>query len=186
MKLAILLAALSFKLLATAATAQVKTVETRTIETDLDSLGDGKVIRSETVTSMSTTEDMTAKKHMVIIDPIKFFSLFNAGYQHAVTENITIGGNIQATTQIVDAKGWGVAFEGRYYPDGHPFRDFHVDASLAYNDITADHSEWDYDTGYISKPVKIAPLAAGVRIGWHWYPWKNLAAEFALGADYNF
>lgn len=187
MKLATLFAACTLVACAVTATAQEKRIETRTTETDVDSLGDGKVVRSETFTSLSTTEDMTVKNHMIALDPVKFFTLFNIGYQHAITPQITVGGSVQATTQLVQAEGWGIAAEGRFYPDGHPFRSFHVDASLGYNDITTEEHSYEYETGKEStETIQIAPVTAGVKIGWHWYPWKDLAVDAALGADYNF
>lgn len=170
-------------------TAQTRTVETRTTETDVDSLTDGKVVISEKVTSLSTSEDVVQSRHMVSIDPIKFIGLFNVGYQHAITTHFTVGGMLQAPTHLTRATGWGIAAEGRYYPDGRTFRSFHLAGSISYNDIKAMRYSHTYSNGeyhYEEKIEQIAPLAIGVNVGWHWYPWRDFATEIAIGADYNF
>lgn len=168
---------------AATASAQTKTTETRTTETESDTTSDGKVKTTETVTAIASSEDITIRNHMIIVDPIKFFALFNLGYQHAITQNVTVGGSIQAPTQLVEASGFGVAVEGRLYPAGRTFRSFHVGANAAFNDITTTHYNWETDE---TEEIEIAPFSMGVNVGWHWYPWDDFATEFVLGADYNF
>jgi hypothetical protein len=172
-----------FAAAATSASAQTKTVEKRTTETEVDSTSDGKVTKVETVTAVATSEDLTVRTHFVSLDPIKFAGLFNIGYQHAITKNITVGGTVQAPTQLTDASGFGFSAEGRFYPSGQTFRSFHVGGTIAYNNITAEG--YNYESGQLEEK-KVDPFSIGASAGWHWYPWPDFAAEFILGADYHF
>ena len=163
--------------------AQTKTTETKTVETEVDSTQDGKVRKTETVTSIASSEDITVRENMVYVDPIKFFGLFNVGYQRAIAPGFSVGGTIQSPTQLTDASGIGFSVEGRYYPMNRMFRGFHLGANVAYNNLT--YERYSYETQQIEK-IEFAPFSTGVLIGWHWYPWSDFATEIALGADYNF
>jgi hypothetical protein len=161
---------------------QTKTTEAKTTETQItvDSTS-GKVTQTSTVTTIASSEDITARTNMVELDPIKFFELFNIGYQRAITPIFSVGGMIQAPTQLSDADGFGVIAEGRFYPGGHPFRGFHIGGNLAYNHITTEQYDYESQSNLEST---IDPVSLGISVGWHWYPWNDFAVELALGADY--
>jgi len=171
-------------LITTGARAQTKTTEAKTTETQkqIDSTT-GKVIESSVVTSIATTEDITVRQNMIYIDPVKFFGMFNIGYQRAITPLFTVGGVVQSPTQLSDATGFGVIAEGRYYPGAKAFRGFHVGATLSYNSISFEH--YNYESEAVEEAT-IDPVSLGAVIGWHWYPWDDFAVELALGADYTF
>ena len=160
---------------------QTKTTESKTTETQkaVDSTS-GKVVESSKITTIAYSEDISSRTNMVYLDPIKFFGLFNIGYQHALSPIFSVGGTLQAPTQLTDATGFGAIAETRFYPGGHPFRGFHVGGNIAYNHITTE--QYDYES-QSTKETTIDPVSIGVSVGWHWYPWSDFAVELALGGD---
>ncbi len=167
------------------ATAQIKTVET-TSTTD-STTGKTEIV---TVSKISTTEDLTVRKHMIYLDPIKFFAFFNINYLYALNNNVALGGGIQTPTALLDygygnddgVTGFGFNVEGRFYPSAKMFRGFHLSGNFSYNHVN--YSDYDSDANKMT--AKSAdPTALGVALGWHWYPWDEFATEIAIGADYN-
>lgn len=161
---------------------ETKTTEAKTTETQtsVDSAS-GKVVQTSKVTTIASSEDITMRTNMIYLDPVKFIELFNLGYQRAISPSFSVGGMLQAPTQLSDADGVGAIVEGRYYPGGHPFRGFHVGGNISYNHVTTQMYD---DISQSDQERTIDPFSIGVSVGWHWYPWSDFAVEFALGADY--
>lgn len=181
MRFAVLAPALAM-LTATVAHGQIRTTEETTTESQIavDSAS-GTTLTRERVERVSRAEDITFHENMIYTDPFKFFGVFNIGYQRAIARNVSVGGVVQAPSQLTDRSGFGVIAEGRFYPGGNPFRSFHVGASLSYNHVVETFGSDAIDPG----PERtINPVAFGVILGWHWYPWPDFGTEFALGADY--
>jgi hypothetical protein len=169
--------------LTVAASAQTKRVESTTTETMADTAG-GKVTTNSTVTTVSTTEDITPRRHMISSDPFKFWVFYNMSYYHAITNNIVVGGGIQTPTALADREisGFGVNLEGRYYIGGKPFRGFHINPVLSVNSISYERYDWEAAG---NERVHDTPITFGVLMGWHWYPWDEFGTQIAFGADYN-
>src|SRR5512137_156453 len=99
---------------------QVRTVETRT---SVDSVsGDTTVTRS---VILSTSEDITPRSSMLVINPLKFFLFYNLSFYHRLAPGTVVGFGIQAPT-IKDIDGFGVNAEVRIYPSGKALRGFYV------------------------------------------------------------
>ena len=57
----------------------------------------GDTTITEAVT-ISQKEDITPRRQMLVINPLKFFLFYNLSYFQMVTPNLAIGGGIQAPT----------------------------------------------------------------------------------------
>ncbi len=171
-------------LTASIAQGQVKTTEETTTQSQVavDSASGAKITR-EKIERVSSSEDITFHQNMIYTDPFKFAAVFNIGYQRAINRIFTIGGVVQAPSQLTDRSGFGVIAEGRFYPGGNPFRSFHVGANLSYNHVK---EEFGFDAVDPISERTIDPVALGIVLGWHWYPWSDFGTEFALGGDYVF
>ncbi len=169
---------------ATPLLSQEKTTEETTTEsqTIVDSAS-GKVITRERTERVATREDLTYHRDMIYLDPWKFASLFNVGYQRALSRTITVGGVIQSPSQLTNRSGFGIIAEGRFYPGESPFRSFHVGANISYNYI---REQFGFDTLDPFIDRTLTPLALGVVFGWHWYSWDDFGVEFAFGGDFVF
>lgn len=169
--------------LTTAASSQTKRVESTTTETKADT-ANGKVVTNSTVTTVSTSEDITPRRHMISSDPFKFWLFYNMSYYHAITPNIVVGGGFQTPTALADREisGFGVNLEGRYYIGGKPFRGFHINPTISFNSISYERFDWDASS---TERVKDTPFSIGLLMGWHWYPWDEFGTQVAFGADYN-
>jgi hypothetical protein len=172
-------------LLASVASAQTETQEKRTTETQIDTTADGAVKKVETVTAVAVSRDITPRSNMIMVDPIRFYSLFNIGYQRAISPAFSLGGHVQVPTQFNDATGMAITAEGRYYPGGTIFRGFHLSGDFTYNSISREYQQYDYETGTTTTTTISAPSSIGMRLGWQMYPWDDFSMELALGADYN-
>lgn len=145
--------------------AQEKTKETKTT-TNKDS---GETVTTESVT-ISESEDITPRKHMLIINPLKFLLFYNITYYTKVADDMVIGGGIQTPT-IKGLTGVGVNFEMRYYPTGKNMRGFYIAPNIAYNSIESDDGE-------------TSPFSIGALVGWQWFPSDQFAIGLGIGTDY--
>jgi hypothetical protein len=172
-------------LLVSAASAQTETQEKTTTETRIDSSNNGSVKKVELVTSVATSRDLTPRTNMVLIDPVRFYSYFNASYQRAVSPVFSVGGSVMVPTQFTDASGAAITAEGRYYPGGAMFKGFHLGGNFTYSGIKHEYQQYDYDKGTSSTVSTDVPSSIGMNIGWQMYPWSDFVFDFAIGADYN-
>ncbi len=149
------------------ATAQVRTVETRT---SVDSVaGDTTVTKSVII---STSEDITPRTSMLTVNPLKFFLFYNLAYYHRLSERIAVGFGVQAPT-LAGIDGFGLSAEVRVYPSARALRGFYAAPNISYNRLT-------------SGPVSTSPFSAGVLLGWQWFPGEEFAMGLGLGIDYYF
>jgi|GEM_PF-842204 len=167
--------------------AQTKTTETETTESSSSSEG-GRTTTTTTTTRIAKSEDITPRENMILVDPVKFFTLYNMSYYRAVSPTVVVGGGIQSPTGLVDATGIGVIGDVAYYPTGKVFRGFHFGGGISYNNLTSTRSTYSYDPTiqdytYVTTKETVAPIAINATIGWHWYPWDEFATEIGLGAD---
>jgi hypothetical protein len=145
--------------------AQIRTEETR--KTVDPALGDTVVTHSIIV---STSEDITPRTGVIIVNPLKFFLFYNLSYVHQLSPGIALGGGFQIPT-VSGVNGWGVNAELRVYPSGKSPRGFYVAPNIAYNHLYAGKSEAN-------------PLATGILLGWQWFPGDEFAIGLGIGIDY--
>jgi hypothetical protein len=172
-------------LLAATASAQTETQEKRTTETQIDSTGDGSVKKVEVVTSVATSRDITPRTNMVLVDPVRFYSYFNVGYQRAVSPVLSVGGSVMVPTQFTNASGAAITAEGRFYPGGTMFRGFHLGGNFTYSGIKHEYQQYDYEQGTTSTISTDIPSSLGMSLGWQMYPWDDFVLDLSFGADYN-
>lgn len=169
-------------------TAQIKTSEeTRTeTQTSVDSTT-GKTVTTSSVTSVSQKADITPRQHMISMNPFKLITMFNLAYHYALTPMIAVGGEVDVPTAVMDNDMTGVMvdLDARIYFGKRPFQGFHLNpyltvGTLSYRDPNAEILGND-----TAPKVHDTPVALGMLMGWHWYPWDDFVTQLAVGAQYN-
>jgi len=129
----------------------------------------GDTTITEAVT-ISQKEDITPRRQMLVINPLKFFLFYNLSYFQMVTPNLAIGGGIQAPT-IKDLNGFGVNLEMRFYPSGKTLRGFYLAPNISYNELS-------------DEEMSTEPFSIGILAGWQWFPGDDFAIGLGIGIDY--
>ncbi|MBU0473421.1 MAG: hypothetical protein KKF62_04600 [Bacteroidetes bacterium] len=154
-------------ILTTVSIAQVKTGE-KTITIN-------KVTGDTTYTEsviISESEDITPRNNMIVINPLKFFLLYNISYFHKISESTDIGFGIQTPT-IEGVSGIGFNFEVRYHPKGKNMGGFYIAPNVSYNILSSTSS-----SGSDTKLSSIGGL-----LGWQWFPGDEFAIGLGIGID---
>jgi len=146
--------------------AQIVTKEKKTTVTES---GDTVYTESKII---STTEDITPRNDMIVINPLKFFIFYNLSYFHKVSEKVAVGGGLQIPT-IGGLGGFGINAEARIYPSGKTLRGFYISPNISYNRLTVN----DTDDG-------TSAFSFGALIGWQWFPGDDFAIGLGIGIDY--
>jgi len=146
-------------------TAQVITKEKKkTVNT-----ATGDTVYTES-TVISTSEDITPRNDMIVINPLKFFLFYNVSYYHKISDKVALGGGFQIPT-IKGLGGIGVNAELRYYPSGKTLRGFYFAPNTSYNRLSVS-----------DEPASAGSI--GVLIGWQWFPGDDFAIGLGIGIDY--
>jgi len=165
----LLLALLTSCLMVLSALAQDKTDEKKwTIDPET-----GDTIYTESVI-ISTTEDITPRNSMIIINPLKFLLFYNISYFHKISDHTVIGGGVQMPT-ISGLEGFGVNAEVRFHPSGKNLRGFYFAPNISYNNLSSDGSD-----------ESVSITSVGGMIGWQWFPGDQFAIGLGIGVDYYF
>jgi hypothetical protein len=147
------------------APAQIRTEETR--KTVDPAKGDTVVTQSVII---SRSEDITPRKSILLINPLKFFLFYNLSYMHRVSADVVIGGGFQIPT-LAGIDGWGVNAEVRFHPSGKAPRGFYVAPNFGYNSLSAGSNS-------------VTPLSVGILLGWQWFPGDDFAMGLGIGVDH--
>ncbi|MEE9431036.1 MAG: hypothetical protein V3V16_08355 [Melioribacteraceae bacterium] len=163
MKMLLLLITIIFTI---SLTAQTQTKEKKkTVNTET-----GDTVYTES-TTISTTEDITPREDMIVINPLKFFFFYNISYFHKISDKVALGGGFQIPT-ITGLGGIGVNAELRYYPSAKTLRGFYFAPNISYNNFTVVRDE-----GF-------STFSIGGLVGWQWFPGDDFAIGLGLGIDY--
>jgi hypothetical protein len=149
------------------AASQIRTVETRTA---VDSASGDTTITKAVI--VSTTEDITPRNSMLVVNPLKFFLFYNLTYFHRLSPSSAVGFGIQVPT-LGGIDGVGFNAEIRLYPSAKSLRGFYFAPNFAYNHFTNGNAS-------------TSPTSLGVLIGWQWFPGDEFAMGLGLGVDYYF
>ncbi len=122
---------------------------------------------------ITTSEDVTPRNDMIVINPLKFFIFYNISYFHKVSDKVAIGGGIQIPT-ISGLGGIGINGEARIYPSGKTLRGFYVAPNFSYNNLTVENTDGGGTTAF----------SIGALVGWQWFPGDEFAIGLGLGIDY--
>ena len=144
--------------------AQVLTDEKKTTVTE-----SGDTVYTES-TIITKSEDITPRNDMIVINPLKFFLLYNLSYFHKVSDKVALGAGIQIPT-IGGLGGFGLNAEARIYPSGKTLRGFYIAPNVTYLNLTADGES-------------TSAFAFGALVGWQWFPGEDFAIGLGIGADY--
>ena len=144
--------------------AQVVTEEKKKTVTE-----SGDTVYTES-TIISTSEDITPREDMIVINPLKFFVFYNLTYFHKVSDKVALGGGIQFPT-IAGLGGFGINAEARIYPSGKTLRGFYIAPNISYNNLTDNNGS-------------ASAVGIGALIGWQWFPGEDFAIGLGIGADY--
>jgi hypothetical protein len=123
-------------------------------------------------TIVSTSEDVTPREDMIVINPLKFFLFYNLSYFHKVSDKVAVGAGFQIPT-IGGLGGFGINGEVRIYPSGKTLRGFYVAPNISYNHLTVN----DENDG-------TSAFSIGALIGWQWFPGEDFAIGLGIGVDY--
>ena len=145
--------------------AQVVTTETKTSRDSAT----GKTTTTY-ATTVSTSEDITPRRNMLVINPLKFFLFYNLSYFRAVSPAIAVGGGVQFPT-ISGLGGFGVNAETRFYPSERALRGFYAAPNVSYNTLSIDDES-------------ASAYSIGILIGWQWFPGDDFAMGLGIGVDY--
>ena len=145
--------------------AQIRTEETRT--TVDPAKGDTSVTQSVVLTR---SEDITPRRSILLVNPLKFFLFYNLSYMHRVSSDVVVGGGFQIPT-IAGIDGFGFNAEVRIHPSGKAPRGFYIAPNISYCKLNADKFESD-------------PFSIGVLLGWQWFPGDDFAMGLGIGVDY--
>ena len=149
---------------------QTRTVETRT---SVDSLKRGDTTITKSVI-ISKSEDITPINSIIIVNPLKFFVLYNISYIQRISPGAAVGGGIQTPT-ISGFSGFGFNVELRLYPSAKAPRGFYVAPIISVN---------FFNQNIIGNSELISPMSIGVLLGWQWFPGDEFAMGLGLGIDY--
>lgn len=144
--------------------------QTRTTETTKSvekKEGDTTITQSVIV---SQSEDITPRRSMIIVNPLKFLLFYNLSYYHKLSASTVIGGGFQVPTPS-GVSGFGVNAELRLHPSGKAPRGFYVAPNISYNTLR-------------SGPDTVNPFSIGGLVGWQWFPGDEFAMGLGIGADY--
>ena len=133
----------------------------------------GDTIYTEAVI-ISTTEEITPRTSMIVINPLKFLLFYNISYFHKISDHAVIGGGIQMPT-LSDLNGFGVNAEVRFHPSGKNLRGFYFAPNISYNNLSSDDSD-----------ESVSITSVGGLIGWQWFPGEQFAMGLGIGVDYYF
>lgn len=161
-----MLIVLFFAFAAETTIAQVQTDET---VTTTDSTGKSTTVQ---VKRVSTSEDITQRNHMIILNPLKFFLFYNLSYFQKVSNSVTVGGGFQTPT-LEGLEGIGFNAEARFHPSGRAMRGFYFAPNIAYNYLTSSGSD-----------ESISTFSAGGLVGWQWFPGDDFAIGLGVGVDF--
>ena len=145
--------------------AQTRTDETTRTVTRVE----GDTTITEAVTILEK-QDITPRRRMIIINPLKFFLFYNITYFQQIAPNVAFGAGLQSPT-IGDLDGFGINAEVRLYPGGRTLRGFYIAPNIGYNKLSTEDAETD-------------PLSVGILIGWQWFPGDEFAMGLGIGVDY--
>jgi len=145
--------------------AQIRTEETR--KTVDPAKGDTTITESVVITR---SEDITPRRSILLVNPLKFFLLYNLSYMHRVSSDVVVGGGFQIPT-IAGIDGFGFNAEVRIHPSAKAPRGFYIAPNIGYYRLRADNFESD-------------PFSIGILLGWQWFPGDDFAIGLGIGADY--
>jgi hypothetical protein len=145
--------------------AQTRTEETR--KTIDPAKGDTLVTESVII---SRTEDITPRSSILLVNPLKFFLLYNLTYMRRVSSDAVVGGGVQIPT-IAGIDGFGVNAEVRFHPSGKAPRGFYIAPNIGYYRLRVGD-------------VESNPFSIGVLLGWQWFPGDDFAMGLGIGFDY--
>jgi len=155
---------LALLLLTSAINGQILTEEKKKT---IDENGDTVYTQSTIIT---TSEDITPREDMIVINPLKFFVFYNISYFHKVNDQVALGGGVQIPT-ISGIDGFGINAEARIYPSEKTLRGFYFAPNISYNNL-------DIGDGGTSA------FSLGALVGWQWFPGDDFAIGLGLGIDY--
>ncbi len=147
--------------------AQNKTVEKR-VTTD----STGAVTTTESVI-ISSTEDITPRENMIVINPLKFFLFYNLSYYAKVKNNLVVGGGFQLPT-ISGMSGFGINAELRFHPSKKAMRGFYIAPNFSFNNMST------------SSNSNVSVFSIGILAGWQWFPGDEFAMGLGIGIDEYF
>jgi hypothetical protein len=145
--------------------AQIRTEETR--KTVDPAKGDTTVTQSVV---FARSEDITPRRSIILVNPLKFFLLYNLSYLHRVSPDVVMGGGFQIPT-IAGIDGFGINAEVRIHPSGKAPRGFYVAPNIGYFRLHSGNFTSD-------------PFSIGMLLGWQWFPGEDFAMGLGIGIDY--
>lgn len=158
---------------------QTKTIEKR-VEVD-SATGQVKTVSSEVV---STTEDITPRNHMLVINPLKFFWMYNLSYYQKLSQSAVIGGGLQMPV-FEGLGGFGANAEVRFHPSAKAMRGFYVAPNVSYTILSFDSYTYDGQNSHYEE-MSIGAVSVGVLVGWQWFPGDDFAMGLGIGVDQYF
>jgi hypothetical protein len=168
-----------------AAVAQQKVEKTTETRVEIDSsTGQRRVVSSETV---HTTEDITTRNSMLVINPLKFFLYYNLSYYQRLSNTLVVGGGLQMPT-ISEIGGFGANAEIRLHPSGKAMRGFYVAPNVSFNVLSTDfRTDYNPETDqYETREESASAFSVGGLVGWQWFPGDDFAMGLGIGLDYYF
>ncbi len=145
---------------------QVVTKEKKTTVTET---GDTVYTESKII---STSEDITPRNDMIVVNPLKFFIFYNLSYFHKVSDKVAFGGGLQIPT-LGGLGGFGINAEARIYPSGKTLRGFYIAPNISFNRLTVN-----------GKSDGTTAFSFGALVGWQWFPGDDFAIGLGIGVDY--
>lgn len=123
---------------------------------------------------ISSTEDITQRTSMLIINPLKFFLFYNLSYFHKIDNSIAVGGGFQLPT-LKGISGFGINAEIRFHPSKKSLRGFYIAPNFSFNNLSTSGS---------SSGARV--FSVGVLFGWQWFPGDDFAMGLGIGIDRYF
>jgi hypothetical protein len=162
---------------------ETKVEETREVRAEKDS-ADAHVV---TTHYSRTTEEVTPRREMLTINPIKFFVFYNLQYLRQVLPHVAVGAGFNLPTYH-SIKGIGFNAEARWYPGSHALRGGYLAPTISANFLTVTDNDYSYivDGGYYNDGIatKSNAIDLGLVLGWQWFWSDDFAIGIGLGFDY--
>ncbi len=134
-------------------------------------LGQKRTIEKRTpvdsTTTIVETEDITPRHRILIVNPIRFFVLYNLAYYQSVSPGLALGAGLQIPA-FDEIDGVIVQAEARFYPGKRGLKGFYLGSNLWIDSVTSDDND---------ARVELAVVA-----GWQWFSGKDFGIGFGLGA----
>ncbi len=135
---------------------------------------------AQTTTGNAEVDPSLANSNMIVINPLKFFWMYNASYYHRLSSSMVIGGGLQVPS-VSGISGFGANAEIRFHLSNKAMRGFYIAPNVSFTSLSTTVEATQFTDEYTAKANA---FSIGALLGWQWFPGDDFAMGLGIGADY--